>query len=357
MSLSFVGCGNMVTRFLGPADVVSTTSGGAAKSPWTKKRKITINNTSITQLTDFPVAVFLNSSRIDYNACQASGHDVRFFAADGVTALPYELERWFPTGGATSLFWVKIPKIDANSTTTSIVMMYGNPSATDAASPSSVWTSDYKGVYHMVNAQDSTAYANHASAVSNVSFSSTALLGGKAFFDSTITPYLTIPVNGMTTASGTIEAVVEMRLAPAAAQTRYIFSNTSGGGDRIYLAGNNTTRAFYGALGDNTGVASATATYTLNAFTHVSIVYSGCNFTMYFNGVQSDTGSCGTHAGIQPTAKIGNYGWAPQTTADAWDGYIYDLKISSDVKSAGYILAQYRSVTDSYLTFGAEEDN
>lgn len=349
-SLFCFSCGNMVTRFLEANQSRNETS----KSPWKKKRKITINNTGIAQLTDIPIAIFLNSSRIDYNVVQSAGQDVRFFDANG-TELPYEIERW-STGGA-SLLWLKIPVVSANSTTDSIQMWYGNPSANPASAAKSVWSSDYTAVYHMYDGNDSTSNANNALSINNVTFSDTTTQGGRAFFDTSgPIPYLTVPTTGLSASSGTIEALVELRTAPGVSQTRYIFSHTPNGAERIYLAAYDSTRKLYGALSDNMGVAAAN-TYALNTIAYVSIAYSGCNFTTYFNGAVGSAAACAAAWTITTDAKIGNYGWAPQTLADAWDGYIYDLRMSNVTKSPDYMLAQYRSYSDTYLSFGPEEDN
>lgn len=345
-----LGCGNMVTRFLATHDAIGKT----AASQWAKKRVLTINNATIGVLTDFPLPVFLDASRINYSLCQAAGHDLRFFDADGVTPLSYEIENW--NAGGVSLIWIRVPQIDAGSTSDRIVMVYGNPTSSPASNSSAVWPSEYKGVYHMVNGNDSTTNANHATVISNVTYSTSGSLGGRGFFDAALTPHVTIPTSGLTLAQGTVEAVVEMRTAPTNANYRFAFSHTNTGSERLYVGSYNTGRAFFGTLGDNaTGVTSATA-YTLNALTHVSITYTGLNFTMYFNGVQTDTGSATGHTGILPTANIGNYGATPNNLW-AWDGYIHEVRFLSSAKSSDYMKASHRAVTDAYVSFGAEQDN
>ena len=60
---------------------------------------------------------------IDYSQTQNNGEDLRFFDANG-TALSYDIEQWNESGD--SYVWVRVPKIDAGSTTDSIWMYYGN---------------------------------------------------------------------------------------------------------------------------------------------------------------------------------------------------------------------------------------
>ncbi|HZV59315.1 MAG TPA: DUF2341 domain-containing protein, partial [Candidatus Eremiobacteraceae bacterium] len=64
-----------------------------------------------TTLTNYQVHVVLGAS-FDFTKAQANGADIRFTASDGVTALPFWIESWNPTGSSASL-WVKVPTIDA----------------------------------------------------------------------------------------------------------------------------------------------------------------------------------------------------------------------------------------------------
>lgn len=340
----------MVTRFLDSRQVSDAT----VVSAWSKKRNISINNAGIAQLSDFPLLIKLDSARIDYSLCQAGGADLRFFDSDGVTLLNHEIETW--SVGGTSHIWVKVPQIDAGSTTDSIIMMYGNNNATAVANTSATWSSDYVAVYHMNTGDDSSANANNAALTSNVTFSTATQLGGRSFFDAALTPYLQVPTAGMVVGQGTIEAVVEMRTAPTGGNYRFAYSHTNGGNDRIYLGSTNTSRTFFATFGDNVSGGSSATTYTLNNLEYVVLTYSGLNFSMYFNGAPTDTGTATAHAGILASAKIGNYGATPNT-AWAWDGYIHELRVLNTAKSAGYVAANYRAINDTYLTFGAEISN
>ena len=90
---------------------------------WAFKRQLTIDNTGLSALTDFPVLVVLDGTRIRYST---TGADLRF-TDTSATPLPYEIETWNPAG--TSYVWVKVPTIAAGTTTT-FWMLYDNPAAT-----------------------------------------------------------------------------------------------------------------------------------------------------------------------------------------------------------------------------------
>ena len=96
---------------------------------WLYRRKITLDNSDqASALTDFPVAVQVNSTRINYAFTQDLGQDIRFVDDNGTTTLQYEIEVW--NESATSTMFVKVPNIAAASSTDAIWMYYGNTSAT-----------------------------------------------------------------------------------------------------------------------------------------------------------------------------------------------------------------------------------
>ena len=94
---------------------------------WKCKKAITINNTSNSNaLTDYQVPISLDTaSLISAGKMRSDGGDIRF--ADGATLLNYWVESGINT--ASTKIWVKVPSIPASSTKT-IYVYYGNPSAT-----------------------------------------------------------------------------------------------------------------------------------------------------------------------------------------------------------------------------------
>src|SRR3990170_645825 len=154
-----------------PSPARAACPGQSFPCDWQFKRKLTFNNATVAvNLVDFPVLVVLNSSRIDYSQTQDAGQDLRFTDSDGTTILPHEIEQWNEAG--TSYVWVKVPQIDASSTTDHIWMYYGNASAVDGQNPAAVWSNGFEAVYHLHNAfTDSTGL--HANGTNSGSTSST----------------------------------------------------------------------------------------------------------------------------------------------------------------------------------------
>jgi hypothetical protein len=123
-------------------------------SNWSARRQLTFDNSARAEnLTDFPVLVKLDASRIDYSRGQADGGDLRFVDRNG-TVLAYEIETWNPAGEST--VWVRVPQIDASSASDSIWMYYGNSAAADGSNAAAVWSSSYQAVYHMNGVADAT---------------------------------------------------------------------------------------------------------------------------------------------------------------------------------------------------------
>jgi len=158
------------------------------ENDWLNRKKITFDNSEGEQnFIDIPVLIRLiggsNSYNIDYTKTQNNGEDIRFFDPDG-TPLYYEIERWDESPGATSFIWVKVPQVDALSTTDYIWMYYNNPAAPDGQQPQAVWTNGYAAVWHMNNdptgpapqIKDSTGNAHHGTA--NGSMTLTDLVNG-----------------------------------------------------------------------------------------------------------------------------------------------------------------------------------
>lgn len=116
------------------------------------RKKITFNNSAITQnLINFTVPIVFNSSNSDFwNHVQINGNDTRFIASDNTTELYFEFEKFNHTSD-DMIAWVKVPQLDAISTTNYIWIYYGN-STVDFDSyykSGSVWDSDYEAVWHL----------------------------------------------------------------------------------------------------------------------------------------------------------------------------------------------------------------
>jgi hypothetical protein len=112
---------------------------------WENRKKITISlNTEISNnLNNFPVLVSVTDSDFT-KSLDSEGRDIFFTADDGTTLLSYEIERFNSSTGEI-IAWVNIPTLLAASTT-DIYIYYNGPTQ---STPSNMWDSNYKLVYHL----------------------------------------------------------------------------------------------------------------------------------------------------------------------------------------------------------------
>jgi hypothetical protein len=111
---------------------------GSSVGGFKYRKPITINNTQNSNaLTDYQVLVTLDtSSTISAGKMRSDCGDIRFTDSDGVTNLNYWLESGCNT--TSTKIWVKVPSIPASSTKT-IYVYYGNPSASSASNGSATF--------------------------------------------------------------------------------------------------------------------------------------------------------------------------------------------------------------------------
>jgi len=114
---------------------------------WKYRIKITIDSSLVNEsLTNFPVLVRLNDSRIDWAHVNSTGQDIRFLNSAQTELLSYEIEKWNYTNSAN--IWVKLDSVD-NTSDTEFYMYYGNTEASDAQDASNVWDASFMMVQHL----------------------------------------------------------------------------------------------------------------------------------------------------------------------------------------------------------------
>ena len=155
------------------------------------RRPISINVARIgTSLTDVPVAVILDNTRIDYTKVQPDGADLRFYSQDLATSLDYEIERWDPAG--RSLVWLLIPELVPSLEPLRLWMYHGDPDAAPGQNPPAVWTNNFVSVHHLAgDYMDSTSANRHGTTPNNPS-DTTGPLGGAFAFDGN-NDYIALP--------------------------------------------------------------------------------------------------------------------------------------------------------------------
>lgn len=105
---------------------------------WDNRRAITVDNTSGSAKSDYPVKVELTSSNFDFAGAQANGEDIRITDSDGETVLDYWIQD-FNSASSTATIWAKVPSIPGSDSAI-IYMYYNNSSASDGQDADNTFT-------------------------------------------------------------------------------------------------------------------------------------------------------------------------------------------------------------------------
>jgi biopolymer transport protein ExbB len=142
---------------------------------WQFRRKIVIDTTPAgadikENLNDAAILLRLHTGNFSFAAAKEDGSDIRFMSGDDKLPLKFQKEVFDPAN-EIALFWVKVPRIMANSKQDYIWIYYGNKSAPDAQDRGGVYDVNQLLVYHLDEAEgkarDETAYGNNPSEFSS----------------------------------------------------------------------------------------------------------------------------------------------------------------------------------------------
>ncbi|MFW9895740.1 MAG: DUF2341 domain-containing protein, partial [Candidatus Thorarchaeota archaeon] len=119
---------------------------------FTYYKEITIDHTMVSGLHDlvnFPLLISISDTDLQDDVEQSNGNDIAF--AHNGAWLDHEIERFDQTYNGTHaqlIAWVLIPRLSTVENTV-ITMYYGNNTMSSRQNPSGVWSSKYKGVWHL----------------------------------------------------------------------------------------------------------------------------------------------------------------------------------------------------------------
>jgi hypothetical protein len=361
---TFVSYGSQETQDCPPPQTISICG-------WEKRRKLTFGNSfsGSETLTDFPVLVVLNSSRIDYGKTQDAGQDLRFYDADGTTQLAHEIEKWNESG--TSYVWVKVPQIDGGSTTDHIWMYYGNATAADGQNRTAVWSNGFQAVWHLhSDFNDSTANVHHGTNNGSVNATGVAadgqnFNGSSHYIDSNFSSNYGasqdftwegwFKVNGI---GGSDDILgIEDRGAGDLSEIRLAVRENLTGAPNPIDAYDTWIRPDSGTSYAGTpSIAPAN-----NTWHHAALLRDGGTARLYLNGSQVNTASVATNALNFPVTLLIGAQWDTDTGGGAkrnyFQGDLDEIRLSTAARSAGWIKATHVSITDTFITYGSEEPN
>ncbi|MCG3210868.1 MAG: hypothetical protein FOGNACKC_04503 [Anaerolineae bacterium] len=350
------------------APVLSVSKQGA--SNWSQRVKLTFTGTVTTTLTDFPVLVVLNSSRINYAQTRPNGEDIRFVDPSG-NPLNYEIEAWNP--GGSSYVWVKVPQIV--SAADFIWLYYGNPTAPDAQNPAAVWTNNFSGVWHMdASFRDSSPFHNDGQSIRPPTTTAAGRIASAQNYTTDLV-YINVGSNAsvddtFSGSGGTLSAWIRPsnwgknnygRIADKSTNV----DATDGWGIQLDSPGRTLRFERDYSISQGAWLAADDA-IQLNNWQHITLVYQdgvANQPLMYINGVPVTVQLANTPSGsIQSDANqdlwLGNFSGSLNNTANdrAFEGIIDEVRLARGQRPADWNLAEYRSTTDTLLRYDPPEN-
>jgi len=330
---------------------------------WNYCRKIKINSSQVDEaLTNFPVLLYLNSSRINWTNVQDNLDDLRFIADDNSTELKYEIENY--TINNEAWIWVKIPSV-ANTSDTVFFMYYGNAGASSSEDATNVWDSNFTMVHHMDNYNtthiaDSTSNdydgtkkgTNEPIEISNGKIDSAQNFDGS---DDYVNGSITFDLDATNI---TIEAWVYFADFDAGHENPRVIE-ISDADYSVQIIRDSTSSKWVtkhskwqtGIIGTEWSVPSNGTWY------YVAAVFdTSANTTSFYVDSTSQSGGANNNIGLGNETNKFYLGTRSDFVGTAFlKGYIDEVRLSNTARSAAWIKASYYSGMGTLLTFGSEE--
>jgi hypothetical protein len=342
---------------------------------WHYRKAITINHTQVASGVQTNFTVLINSADPLWKNTASGGHagklnggDFVFTAADGVTKLNHEVEKYTSTTGEL-IAWVMIPML-SNTTDTVIYIYYGNAAAADQWNPSAAWDTNVKGVWHLKEdpsgtapqINDSTINANNGTTSGTMTTSEQVpgKIDGSVSFDGT-NDYVSISDS------------TSLSIGTAVTVSAWIKPNSVSGTHEIIakwqpsilglLAFNQEYQLYSTGTEIGVGASSGSATTSganlqINTWYHIEMVWSGGNsVTVYKNGA-----SLGSYTLSYPLLQGGgtaaSLSLANYDSGNYFSGIIDEAHIAMTARSAGWIQTEYNNQNSpsTFITVAAAEE-
>ncbi len=322
--------------------------------------------------TGVPALVKLSESTIagfDYDDFSlANGGDMMFVDENGV-AVPHEVDTWNTDG--ESLVWVKLP---STATNTKVFMYYGNGGVSSEEAVE-IWT-DYVGIWHLNEAngeaKDSTGHgltavptganreADSTGAVCRVGFGRqmASAKGNKSYLS--VANNALLDCGDSLTFSGWFKAIGTFPNYSMRYVSRKTVYTDEDGWEAEARYSNNVdySATQVSARGSGGGDHWVTVPDVRKKWLHLALVYKGTSVSFYANGnlVQDYEMSGATAKDNDNPLAFGNNAAGDEAN---WVGFMDELRLSADSRSADYVLAEYKAMNTSdtdIFTYGAAQD-
>lgn len=318
---------------------------------WTRSMPITFAYPHTEPLSDFPVLVKLSQSipGFVYSDVQSpDGWDLRFLNAAKTAVLPYEIERWNPSG--ESSVWVKLDVLTNNVT---IHARWGNAAATDQkayTTNGAVWNVGYRAVWHLNETEgtavrDSTQNGVHGTAYGGPTFMAAGPANGAHDYDGSNDHVIFVD------AEDPYDYTLEMWVKPQATSTRSLFYRT----DATATGGNALSHQLrlradgkfenYFWDGSNMRTVEGTTVASADTWYHVAArVKGGDSQQIFVDGIEENSASpvgppwTGGDRWYMASHFIPTWGW------NAHQGCLDEVRLSRVPRSANWLWATYQNI-------------
>jgi len=328
--------------------------------PWTRRIPLTIAAGAVTvDLTDFTVLVDITDLDLAANA-QTDGDDLRFTAADGVTSLAHEIERWNP-GTGELIAWVRLPSLPSAATST-IYLYYGAADAPAQSAPRATWPAATFGAWHLdrdpagpaPQADDRTAF-NHDGVARGAMTGSDlvpGLIGNALDFDG-IDDHLDLGQWEVATLhETTVSAWVN--LDSFAAHGR-VFTKADDPVTRVIELAHEGSAARARIQVDGTTTEVTGGVLSTGAWHHLAAVWDGTNLHLYVDGAHVGAGAAHGVIDSAPTMPVTIGDLAGGTRP--LDGRIDEVRVDAVARSSAWLDATERNqrTPGTFVTPGSAE--
>lgn len=310
---------------------------------WERRTHLVVDNGQRAEtLTDFPLLIHLDGSRIDYSAVSPGGRDLRFVDEDG-SVLSYEVEQW--QAGGDSYIWLRMPRLPERANR-DVWLYHGNRAAPSVEDAAAVWRNGYLAVYHFAGSTSAVAFTSAAN--NGVTFGGT-LLGPHATFNGT-DAYMSVPA-GWSDFGGGVSIEAWVRPARPTVYARVIDFGNGEAIDNLVFYREGTTDVLTYEVHDPGARVLEPGVITDGVWQHLAVSHDASGVVgLYKDGALLTTATnIPLPSAVTRTLNfIGRSNWV---TDELFAGDMDELRISNVPRSAEWMDAQHASMTEQMVVF------
>ncbi|MBN2665076.1 MAG: DUF2341 domain-containing protein, partial [Bacteroidales bacterium] len=300
-------------------------------------------------LVNFPVLVNLTNPlsndlaniAYDGHVCDINGNDI-IFTDVNYNRLEHQIESYNYENGRL-VAWVRFPLL-SNSGNTTFRVLYGNCQITASQSSESVWSPDYRGVWHLHGSDYSDASPANNDGTPNSVTSVTGKIATGARFRSSNSSYVRMPsLAGVVAANQphTISIWALYSSIPSGTQNFISFQNSGlSSSVQVGFRNNDPTAWKWGGQVLATDPAAPSA----GDWHYYVYTFDGTRHRLYIDGVYQQS-TAAAQTGIPNEANLGRYNDG-SVGDEFFNGYLDEARYSVTARSAEWITTEFNNQND-----------